>query len=44
MSQQEETGPGKPPVFSSWQGWYALLIGVLTALVALFYWLTRAFA
>lgn len=27
----------KPPVFSSWKGWYALLITVLAVLVGVFY-------
>jgi len=34
----------KPPVFSSWKGWYALLIAVLAVLVAGFYVLTEYYS
>lgn len=34
----------KPPVFSSWKGWYALLIAVLAALVAVFLLLTEHYS
>jgi hypothetical protein len=32
------------PLFKSWKGWYALVIGVLVLLIVLFYWLTKTFA
>jgi len=31
----------KPPVFSSWKGWYAMLVLVLAMLIAVFYGLTQ---
>ncbi|MFT4661940.1 MAG: hypothetical protein ACI8XB_002222 [Patiriisocius sp.] len=34
----------KPPIFNSWFGWYALLIGVLAVLIVLFYWFTEHFS
>ncbi len=34
----------KPPVFSSWNGWYALLIAVLAVLVVGFYVLTEYYS
>jgi len=33
-----------PPVFKSWNGWYALLVGVLVSLVGLFYLFAKAFS
>jgi len=38
--EEEQT----PPVFKSWLGWYALLIGVLVSLIGLFYWFTESFS
>lgn len=32
-----------PPVFQSWNGWYALVLATLLALMALFYAFTKAF-
>jgi hypothetical protein len=32
------------PVFSSWQAWYGLVLGVFAALVGLMYWFSHAFA
>ncbi|MBL4577862.1 MAG: hypothetical protein JKX74_05280 [Flavobacteriales bacterium] len=40
-SLDQEDGP---PVFKSWIGWYALLIGVLVSLIGLFYWFTESFS
>ena len=37
-------GTEKPPVFATWTGWYALLIGVLIVLIGLFSWFTRHYA
>ncbi len=34
----------KPPVFSSWKGWYALLIAVLAVLVVGFYVFTEHYS
>ncbi len=34
----------KPPVFRTWNGWYALLIGVLALLVFLFDRFTRHYS
>lgn len=34
----------KPPVFSSWKGWYILLIAVLAALVGVFYVFTEYYS
>lgn len=31
----------KPPVFSSWKGWYAMLVLVLAMLIVVFYGLTQ---
>jgi hypothetical protein len=28
--------PERPPVFRTWRGWYALVLGTLAALIALF--------
>lgn len=39
MSNEE-----KSPVFSSWRGWYVLLIGVLAGLVILFFLFTSHFS
>ena len=33
----------KPPVFSSWKKWYAVVSGFLVLLVILFYLFTRIF-
>ena len=33
-----------PPVFKSWNSWYAILVGVLAALIGLFYWFSQAFS
>ncbi|MFT4647606.1 MAG: hypothetical protein ACI9X4_000819 [Glaciecola sp.] len=33
-----------PPIFSSWNGWYALLIGVLALLVLLCTLFTRYYS
>lgn len=35
---------GNPPVFKSWRGWYALLLGVLLLQIFLYLWLTLSFA
>lgn len=34
----------KPPVFSSWKGWYSLVIIFLVVLIILFYFFTKKFA
>ncbi len=33
-----------PPVFSKWRHWYALLLGALVVQIALYLWLTLAYA
>ncbi len=33
----------KPPVFSSWNGWYGFVIGFLFVLIGLMYLFTKAF-
>lgn len=33
----------KIPVFRSWRGWYALVLGILLGLIILFYVLTQHF-
>ena len=36
-NENGDSAPGeRPPVFSSWNGWYATLIGTLALLVILF--------
>jgi len=43
--ESEESGEqDQPPVFKSWNGWYALLVGVLVSLIGLFYLLAEAFS
>lgn len=32
------------PVFSSWQAWYGLVLGVFAAFVGFMYWFSHAFA
>jgi len=39
QNQQEE----KPPIFSSWKGWYWLVIGVAVAQFILYFMITRSF-
>lgn len=34
----------KPPIFSSWAAWYALVLGNLALLVTLFYLFTSYYA
>lgn len=34
---------GKPPVFKTWRGWYALILGALLFQLGLFLWLTLHF-
>lgn len=34
----------KPPVFKSWSGWYALLLGALLFQIVLYLWLTLLFS
>lgn len=40
---KENDEVGKPPVFSTWNRLYALVLLNLVILVALFYWFTKAF-
>ena len=39
MSEQDE----KPPVFSSWKGWYVLVISVALAQFILYFLITNSF-
>ncbi|ANH80721.1 hypothetical protein A8C56_06790 [Niabella ginsenosidivorans] len=34
----------KIPLFSSWTGWYILVLVVLAGLIAVFYWLTKKYS
>jgi len=34
----------KPPLFSSWTGWYLVVITVLIVLVLVFYSITKSFS
>jgi hypothetical protein len=34
----------KPPVFESWNSWYALVLGVMIVQVIFFFILTRSFS
>jgi hypothetical protein len=34
----------KPPVFSSWKGWYVLLVAVLAVLVGAFHLFTQHYS
>jgi len=38
------TDPEKPPLFSSWTGWYALILSVLAVQIIIYYILTLAFS
>lgn len=40
MSDQTE----KPPLFPSWNAWYALVLGMLILVIAVFTWLTFLFS
>jgi len=42
MDQKHDNN--KPPLFRSWNGWYAFVIGFLLLLIILFYLLTKRFA
>ncbi len=34
----------KVPLFSSWKGWYSLVLGVLVLLIIAFYFFTKHYA
>lgn len=34
----------KPPLFTSWRSWYALVLAALVVQMILYYWLTRSFS
>lgn len=36
-------GDEKPPLLPSWRAWYAVVLGTLALLIALFYVFTKAF-
>ncbi|MGD1846650.1 MAG: hypothetical protein ACFB10_14780 [Salibacteraceae bacterium] len=42
--KNNDTEQSGPPLFATWQSWYALLVLVLSVLVALFYVLTRYYS
>jgi len=42
-SEQTEKDQEKPPVFRSWNRWYAVVLLNLAVLIILFYLLTKAF-
>lgn len=42
--QHDVSQDSTAPVFSSWQAWYGLVLGVFAALVGLMYWFSHAFA
>jgi len=44
MGLEDQEPEEAPPVFKSWNGWYALLVGVLVSLIGLFYLLAEAFS
>ncbi len=43
-AQHDVSQDSTAPVFSSWQAWYGLVLGVFAALVGLMYWFSHAFA
>lgn len=40
---KEDANKESPPVFKSWNGWYALVFGTLIFLIAVFYAFTLTF-
>ncbi len=40
----EETAEQKPPVFSSWKGWYWLVLLTMVAQVMIYLMITQAFS
>jgi hypothetical protein len=34
----------KPPIFSTWRGWYTLVLAVLAVQILIYYWITCLFA
>jgi hypothetical protein len=42
-SEKAEKDQEKPPVFSSWSRWYAVVLLNLAVLIVLFYLFTKAF-
>ncbi len=43
MKSQQHKYEDPPPLFKTWTAWYALVVGTLLALIALFYLFTIAF-
>jgi hypothetical protein len=41
---KSEINSDKPPVFSSWKGWYVFLLAALLIQIILYYWLTIQFS
>ncbi len=42
-SEQTEKDQEKPPIFSSWNRWYAIVLLNLVVLIVLFYLFTKTF-
>lgn len=40
---QHRDNPEKPPVFATWGGWYALVIGTLAGVILLLYLFMKVF-
>ncbi len=40
---KDEHAEARPPLFATWSGWYALVLGTLAAVVILFTLLTRMY-
>ncbi len=43
LSMKDKIQEDPPPVFQTWNRWYALVLGTLIALIAFFYLFTLAF-
>lgn len=44
MTDQKREVEEQPPILPGWNAWYALVLGVLVAMIILFTWLTHIFS